>query len=33
MIDARELRVDLGDHGMLGIPYVNVVGEAGDGPI
>ena len=32
MIDARELRVDLGDHGVLGIPYVNVVGEAGDGP-
>ena len=32
MIDSRELRVDLGDHGVLGIPYVNVVGEAGDGP-
>jgi uncharacterized protein len=32
MIDARELRVDLGDDGVLGIPYVNVVGEAGEGP-
>src|ERR1700744_6821939 len=32
MIDARELRVGLGDDGVLGIPYVNVVGEAGDGP-
>ena len=32
MIDSRELRVDLGDHGVLAIPYVNVVGEAGDGP-
>ena len=32
MIDTREVRVDLGDHGVLGIPYVNVVGEAGDGP-
>src|SRR6202020_972814 len=32
MIEASEVRVDLGDHGVLGIPYVNVVGEAGDGP-
>ena len=32
MIDARELRVDLGEGGVLGIPYVNVVGEAGEGP-
>jgi uncharacterized protein len=32
MIDARELRVDLGDGGVLGIPYVNVIGEAGEGP-
>src|SRR5580692_214295 len=32
MIDSRELRVDLGDGGVLGIPYVNVVGEAGEGP-
>ena len=32
MIETSEIRVDLGDHGMLGIPYVNVVGEAGEGP-
>jgi uncharacterized protein len=32
MIETSEVRVDLGDHGMLGIPYVNVVGEAGEGP-
>ena len=32
MIDAREVRVDLGDDGVLGIPYVRVVGEAGEGP-
>jgi uncharacterized protein len=32
MIETRELRVDLGDDGVLGIPYVTVVGEAGDGP-
>jgi predicted deacylase len=32
MIDANEVRVDLGQHGVLGIPYVTVVGEAGEGP-
>ena len=32
MIETSELRVDLGYHGMLSIPYVNVVGEAGEGP-
>jgi hypothetical protein len=32
MIEASELRVDLGADGVLGIPYVDVVGEAGDGP-
>jgi hypothetical protein len=32
MIEASEVRVDLGDDGVLGIPYVTVVGEAGDGP-
>src|SRR5580692_11183282 len=32
MIETSEVRVDLGDHGVLGIPYVNVVGEAGEGP-
>ncbi|HVT67802.1 MAG TPA: M14 family metallopeptidase [Trebonia sp.] len=32
MIEARELRVDLGGDGVLGIPYVDVTGEAGDGP-
>ena len=32
MIDAREVRVDLGEGGVLGIPYVNVIGEAGEGP-
>ena len=32
MIDTREVRVDLGEDGVLGIPYVNVVGEAGEGP-
>jgi predicted deacylase len=32
MIETSEVRVDLGDHGVLGIPYVDVVGEAGAGP-
>ena len=32
MIETSEVRVDLGDHGVLSIPYVNVVGEAGEGP-
>src|SRR6201996_9553899 len=32
MIEACEVRVDLGDDGVLSVPYVNVVGEAGDGP-
>jgi predicted deacylase len=32
MPETSELRVDLGDDGMLGIPYVDVVGQAGDGP-
>lgn len=32
VIEARELRVDLGGDGVLGIPYVDVTGEAGDGP-
>ena len=32
MIETSEVRVDLGDHGVLDIPYVNVVGEAGEGP-
>jgi predicted deacylase len=32
MIETRELRVDLADDGLLSIPYVTVVGEAGDGP-
>jgi len=32
MIETTDLRVDLGEHGELVIPYVNVVGEAGDGP-
>jgi hypothetical protein len=32
MIETSELRVDLGDDGVLAIPYVDVVGEAGDGP-
>ena len=32
MIEASEVRVDLGDDGVLGIPYVNLVGEAGAGP-
>ena len=32
MIETSEVRVDLGDDGVLGIPYVNVVGEAGEGP-
>jgi hypothetical protein len=32
MIEASEVRVDLGDDGVLAIPYVTVVGEAGDGP-
>jgi len=32
MIEASEVRVDLDDGGVLGIPYVKVTGEAGDGP-
>jgi len=32
MIRTSELRVDLGDDGALSIPYVDVVGGAGDGP-
>jgi len=32
MIETREVRVDLGDDGVLSIPYVDVVGEAGGGP-
>lgn len=32
MIETSEVRVDLGDDGMLSIPYVDIVGEAGDGP-
>ena len=32
MIETREVRVDLGDDGMLSIPYVDVTGEAGAGP-
>jgi len=32
MIEASEVRVDLGDGGVLDIPYVKVIGEAGDGP-
>lgn len=32
MIETSEVRVDLGDDGVLSIPFVNVVGEAGDGP-
>jgi predicted deacylase len=32
LIETSEVRVDLGDHGVLSIPYVNVVGEAGGGP-
>jgi predicted deacylase len=32
MIEANELPVDLGDAGVLRIPYVDVVGEAGGGP-
>lgn len=32
MTEPSELRVDLGADGLLGIPYVDVVGEAGDGP-
>jgi uncharacterized protein len=32
MIETSEVRVDLGEDGVLGIPYVNVVGEAGEGP-
>lgn len=32
MIEASELRVDLGPDGVLAIPYVDVVGEAGGGP-
>jgi uncharacterized protein len=33
MIETSEVRVDLGDDGVLSIPYVNIVGEAGDGPL
>ena len=32
MIEPGDVRVDLGDDGVLDIPYVRVVGEAGDGP-
>ena len=32
MIEDNELRVDLGDDGVLSIPTVNFIGEAGDGP-
>jgi predicted deacylase len=32
MIETRELRADLGDGRVLSIPYVDVTGEAGDGP-
>jgi predicted deacylase len=32
MIETTEVRVDLGEDGVLSIPYVNVVGEAGEGP-
>jgi uncharacterized protein len=32
MIEPSEVRVDLGSDGVLSIPYVNVIGEAGDGP-
>jgi predicted deacylase len=33
MIEDNEIRIDLGDDGVLSIPYVRVVGEAGDGPL
>jgi predicted deacylase len=32
MIESSEVRVDLADGGVLSIPYVNVIGEAGGGP-
>jgi predicted deacylase len=32
MIEESEVRVDLGDDGVLSIPYVRVAGEAGGGP-
>ncbi len=32
MTEPSELRVDLGADGLLRIPYVDVIGEAGDGP-
>jgi uncharacterized protein len=32
MIETTDVLVDLGPHGTLSIPYVNVVGEAGAGP-
>jgi predicted deacylase len=32
MIETSEVRIDLGDDGVLSVPYVNVIGEAGDGP-
>lgn len=32
VIETSELRVDLGEDGVLNIPYVDVVGEAGGGP-
>ncbi|MGH3171753.1 MAG: succinylglutamate desuccinylase/aspartoacylase family protein [Trebonia sp.] len=32
MIEASELRVDLGDGGQLSIPYADIVGAAGSGP-
>jgi predicted deacylase len=31
MIETSEVLVDLGRHGKLSIPFVNVVGEAGEG--
>ena len=33
MIEDGEIRVDLGDDGVLSIPHVNFIGEAGDGPL
>jgi uncharacterized protein len=33
MIETNELRVNLGDDGVLTIPSVNFIGEAGDGPL
>jgi hypothetical protein len=33
MIEDSEVRLDLGDDGVLSIPFVSIVGEAGDGPL